>query len=76
MPIVRQLKIHRIPMLRRTCREVTRLVLQSQDRPLRLVDRIAIRIHMLICDACPRFLQQVGFMRQAIDRWRHYRDAE
>jgi hypothetical protein len=63
-------------MLRRTCKEVTRLVLEGQDRPLGLVDRVAVRLHMLICDACPRFLAQVTLMRLAVDRWRHYRDAE
>ena len=61
-------------MLRRTCKEVTRLVLQAEDRPLPLVERVAIRLHMVVCDACPRFLRQVAFMRQAVDRWRSYRE--
>ena len=63
-------------MLRRTCKEVTRLVLQAQDRQLPLIDRVAVRLHMVICDACPKFLAQVGLMRKAMDQWRHYRDRE
>lgn len=63
-------------MLRRTCKEVTRLVLQAQDRQLPMIDRVAVRLHMVICDACPKFLAQVGLMRKAMDQWRHYRDRE
>jgi len=70
------LKLHRIEMFRRTCREVTRLVLEGEDRRLGWVDRAAIRLHLMICDACPRFAKQVKLMRQAIGQWRQYRDAE
>ena len=73
---LRHLKIHRLSMLRRTCKDVTRLVLQAQDRPLPWIDRVAVRLHMLVCEACPRFLSQVRLMSQAMDRWRHYRDEE
>ena len=55
-------------LFKRTCREVTRLILEGQDRRVGALDRVAIRFHMLVCDTCPRFL------RQALDRWRNYRD--
>ena len=60
--------------LRRTCREVTRLVLASDDRPLGLADRLALRLHWLACSNCSRFRAQAKTMRQAIDRWRTYRE--
>jgi hypothetical protein len=63
-------------MLRRTCKEVTHLVLQAQDRRLPWIDRVAVRLHMLICDTCPRFLAQVGLMRRAMDQWRREREGE
>lgn len=60
-------------ILRRTCREVTRLVLQAEDgRRLPLADRLALRLHLLACHACPRFLKQVELMRRAGERWRRY----
>ena len=65
-----------IRMFRRTCREVTHLVLEGEERRLAWTDRVAIRMHLMICDACPRFLRQVAFMREAMGRWRGYRDAE
>jgi hypothetical protein len=65
-----------MPKLRLNCREVTRLTLEGEDRRLGLFDRIGIRLHLMICDACPRFAKQVKLMRQAIGQWRRYRDAE
>ena len=61
-------------LFKRTCREVARLILEGQDRRVGALDRVAIRLHMLVCETCPRFLRQAGFMRQALDRWRNYRD--
>ena len=60
---------------RRTCREVTRLVLQNEDRQLAWHERVAVRLHMRICDACPRFLKQVPFMREAMGHWRRYSEG-
>ena len=55
-----------------TCREVTALVLQGEDRRLAAGERLRLRVHMLICQACPRFVEQVAFMRRAIGRWKQY----
>ena len=59
-------------ILRRTCKEVTHLVLQAEDKALPLADRLAVRLHMAACKACPRFVKQVAFMRRASERWRAY----
>lgn len=59
-------------ILRRTCKEVTHLVLQAEDKALPLSDRLAVRLHMAACSACPRFVEQVAFMRKASARWRKY----
>ena len=59
----------------RDCREVTALVLAGQDRELGLAERWAVRLHLQICKACPRFAQQVRLMQQALPRWRAYREA-
>lgn len=62
--------------LRRTCREVAALILAREDRALTLAERLAVRIHFLVCKACPNFAQEVRTMRQALDGWRNYRDAQ
>jgi hypothetical protein len=61
--------------LNRNCRDVTALVLAGLDRELGLLERLAIRVHMRICAACPRFERQVALMREALPRWRAYRDT-
>lgn len=52
------------------CREVTALVLAGEDRRLTLGERVGMRLHLLICKACPRFVQQVTLMRRALNRWK------
>lgn len=59
----------------RSCREVTELVLAGEDRRLGLVERLAVRLHLQICAACPKFTRQVALMRKALPRWRAYRDG-
>lgn len=59
-----------------SCREATRLVLEGEDRPLRLSERLAVRLHMLICKACPPFARQVRFMHGAMGRWKQYAEGE
>lgn len=62
--------------IRRTCRDVTRLVLESQDRPLRPMESLSLRLHWLACGGCRRFRDQQQLMRVALDRWRSYRDGD
>lgn len=60
------------PML--NCREVTRLVLEGEERRLSLGERVGVRVHLWICKACPIFTRQTRLMRGALDPWRAYRD--
>ena len=62
--------------IRRTCQEVTRLALQSQDRPLGPVEQVSLRLHCLACGGCQRFRQQQTLMRVALDRWKTYRNGD
>ena len=58
----------------RTCQEVTRLVLESQDRPLRALEKASLQLHWLACRRCRDFRVQHQLMRAALDRWKSYRD--
>jgi len=57
-------------ILRRTCKEAAALLVAREDRPLPTVERIALRLHLAACDACPRFARQLSVMREALARWR------
>ncbi len=62
--------------LRRTCKEVSALLIAREDRALPLVERWALRLHMTLCEACPRFERQLLTMRNAMGQWRNYSDNE
>jgi hypothetical protein len=51
-----------------TCKEATRLVSQGLDRRLGLAERLALRLHLVICDGCTNFSKQVAFLRRALSR--------
>lgn len=61
---------------RRTCKEVSALLVAREDRELPLSDRLALRLHMAMCQACPRFERQLLTMRNAMKQWRHYADTD
>ena len=60
--------------LRRTCKEVTVLLVAREDRGLPAIERLALRLHLAVCTACPVFERQLLTMRNALQRWRHYTD--
>ena len=51
-----------------TCKEVSRLVSQGLDRRLGFSERIALRVHLAICEGCTNFSNQVAFLRKAVAR--------
>ena len=62
--------------LNRTCREVTAILVAREDRNLRLADRVALRIHMAMCEACPKFERQMLTMRNGLRQWRNYAGSD
>jgi hypothetical protein len=62
----------KITLLRRTCRQAAALLIAREDRALSLPDRVALKLHLIACKACPKFENQVLTMRAALGRWRHY----
>ena len=65
-----------MPMkIRRTCQDVTRLVLESNDRSLGGLERLQLRLHWLACTRCRSFRRQQQLIRHALDQWRAYRNS-
>ncbi len=60
--------------VRRSCKEVTRLVLESEDRELSLIEKASLQFHWMACTNCVRFRDQAALMREAVKRWRQYRN--
>lgn len=67
--------MNKLPLMR-SCKEVTALVIAREDRDLPWMERAALRVHMAMCKACPRFERQVLTMRNAMKQWRGYTDED
>jgi hypothetical protein len=57
---------------RRSCKQVSALLIAREDRALPWAERLALRLHLALCGACPRFERQLLTMRNAMRQWRHY----
>lgn len=57
------------------CKEAAALMVAREDRSLPLTERVTLRMHLLICKACPRFERQLLTMRNAMKQWRGYVDG-
>jgi len=58
-----------------SCKEVTRLVSERQDRSLNFGERVALRVHFAICKGCRNAEQQLDFLRRAVARLGEHGDA-
>jgi len=51
-----------------SCKEVTRLVSQGEDRNLAFGERVMLRVHFSICRGCRNFRGQLKFLRRAVEQ--------
>jgi hypothetical protein len=58
------------------CKRAAELMVAREDRPLTWGEGTALRVHLLMCKACPRFEKQLLTMRQALGAWRRYREGD
>ena len=49
-----------------SCKEVTQMVSESLDHKLPLIQRIGIRVHLLMCKFCSRYRKQLLILREAM----------
>ena len=57
--------ITRIETITPSCEDMTHLLSQSMDRRLLLHKRLAIWLHLTICNRCKRFAEHLAFIRKA-----------
>ena len=53
-------------LLNLPCEGMSRLASESLDRELGLMERVALRSHLLYCTACRRYRSQLERMRNAL----------
>ena len=50
-----------------SCKETTRLLSQGEDRKLAFGERVALRVHLAICNGCRNVSAQFRFLRVAVN---------
>jgi len=54
-----------------TCQQAVRLQSEALDRPLPRLQRLGLRIHLVLCSWCARYGKQIQFLRAAAQRREH-----
>ena len=52
--------------LKPTCKEVHRLTSEGMDRELSFIERTRVRMHLVVCNACRYFTDQMNLIRRAM----------
>ena len=52
-----------------SCKDATKLMSQSFDRHLTWMERAGLRLHLMICKACPEAHRQLEFLHKACQRY-------
>lgn len=48
-----------------TCRDITRLQSERNERELTARERMELRLHTMVCRGCRRYGKQIDFIRRA-----------
>ena len=48
-----------------TCKHATKLMSQSQDRPLEFKERLSLKFHLMMCAGCNNYNKQMAFIHKA-----------
>lgn len=52
-----------------SCKEVTYLLSDEQDRKLTLTERINLEMHLAMCKGCSNYRKQMEFLREACRKY-------
>jgi len=50
-----------------TCREATELIGRSLQTRLGIRERVKVRLHLLVCNACRNYLSNLKFMKEVFE---------
>jgi hypothetical protein len=52
-----------------SCKDVTHLLSEGQDRKLTVGERMSLEMHLAMCKGCSNFKKQMSFLRTACRRY-------
>ncbi len=50
----------------KSCKEISKLVSQAQDKPLTFMEKMSLRMHTFICGNCRSFEKNIAFIHNAM----------
>ena len=53
-----------------SCKDVSRLLSQAEERPMSTWERLRVKWHLAVCSMCRAFERQLALMREAMRRYR------
>jgi len=53
-----------------SCKDVSHLLSQAHEKPMPWWSRVRVNWHLAVCSMCRAFDRQLGFMREAMRRYR------
>lgn len=59
-----------------SCKQASKLVSQSLDRPLTWSERMQLKLHLLMCNPCTQFKRQLNMLRSALQRLRNHMEND
>lgn len=48
------------------CKQATALISLRMDKKLTMLQKISLRLHLMMCSGCRNFSKQMGFLRQGL----------
>lgn len=58
------------------CQQVTRLISESQEKPLSLMTRVSLKFHVMMCVGCRNFGDHMGFLRETMRDYAKGKDED
>jgi len=52
-----------------SCKDITLLLSEAQDRQLSLSEQFHLEMHLMMCKGCSNFKTQMSFLRKACKRY-------
>lgn len=46
------------------CHEATRLLSEAQERPLKIGEKLSLKMHVMLCSGCRNFGRHMGVLRR------------
>ena len=61
-------------VFRLKCQDATMWQIRLQDERLNWYTRIQLHAHLLLCDSCREFKQQMQTLEQGVQKWKEHSD--